>query len=367
MTKHDYKQNAYYLLYLIRCVLHNRKPAREKLDRMDLSGLFEVARAHSLTAMAAYALESAGIVEARFTEAKARAIRKVLLHDIERAEVFAEFEKSGIWYLPLKGIILKDYYPKIGMRQITDNDILFDSTRQADIRDIMLKCGFRVQSYNKSKHDVYFKDPVCNFQMHVSLFEPDRKSTLYNYFKDINRKLLKMAGTEYGRCFSDEDFYIKAHEYNHYSNSGTGIRNLVDTYIYIKKFGKALDWGYLSAEFDKLGMKDYEKETKVLSLDLFDSRHLNESEKKLLDYFIFSGTYGNTENMVSNSIANNNGSKLRHIFNRVFLPHSMAEKRYPVFYNHKVLLPLLPFYRVFKGLKNNRKKVINELKTVIKL
>jgi hypothetical protein len=58
MTKHDYKQNAYYLIYLIRCVLNNKIPAKTKLDKMDLSGVFAVAKAHSLTAIAAYALES---------------------------------------------------------------------------------------------------------------------------------------------------------------------------------------------------------------------------------------------------------------------------------------------------------------------
>ena len=76
MTKHDYKQNAYYMLYLIKCVLHNKIPAKEKLDKMDLSQLYEVASEHSLTAMTAYALESAGIYDEAFKQAKSKAIRK---------------------------------------------------------------------------------------------------------------------------------------------------------------------------------------------------------------------------------------------------------------------------------------------------
>ena len=68
MTKHDYKQNAYYLMYLIRCILNNSIPAKEKLGKMDLSGVFSVAKAHSLTAIAAYALESAGIYDKDFEE-----------------------------------------------------------------------------------------------------------------------------------------------------------------------------------------------------------------------------------------------------------------------------------------------------------
>ncbi len=364
MNKHDYKQNAYYLIYLIRCMLHNRIPAKEKLDRMDLSCVFAVAQAHSLTAIAAYALESAGIYDKDFEEAKARSIRKVLLHDIERADVFSEFEKAGIWYLPLKGIILKDYYPKIGMRQITDNDILIDSTRQSDIREIMLKCGFRVQSYDKSKHDVYLKDPVCNFQMHITLFEADGKSPLYNYFKDIDKRILKDPDSKFGRHFTDEDFYlyIKSHEYKHFSSGGTGLRNLVDTYLYLKSFNDKLDWSFLDAEFEKLQFADYEKNSRELSLDLFDGKKLSDPEKKLLDYYIFSGTFGNLENSIRNT-----GSKSRYVLERLFVPAESMEKRYPVFYRHRFFLPFLPFYRVFCGLKNNRKKIVSELKTLIKL
>lgn len=125
MTKHDYKQNAYYLMYLIRCILNKKTPAKEKLDKMDLSGVFKVAKGHSLTAIAAYALESAGIYDKDFEEEKNKAIRKTIILDAERENVLAELEKACIWYMPLKGILIKDLYPQIGMRQMADNDILF--------------------------------------------------------------------------------------------------------------------------------------------------------------------------------------------------------------------------------------------------
>ena len=98
LTKHNYKQNAYYLIYLIRCVLHNRIPAKEKLDKMDLSGVFAVAKAHSLAAIAAYALESAGIYDNAFEEAKNKAIRKNIILDAEREMSLKKWKKpeSGI-------------------------------------------------------------------------------------------------------------------------------------------------------------------------------------------------------------------------------------------------------------------------------
>ena len=75
MTKHNYKQNAYYMLYLIRCVLHNNIPSKEKLDKLNLSQLYEVAQAHSLTAITAYALETANLFDAQFKEVLTPAIK----------------------------------------------------------------------------------------------------------------------------------------------------------------------------------------------------------------------------------------------------------------------------------------------------
>ena len=131
----------------------------------------------------------------------------------------------------------------------------------------MLSCGFKIEQYDKSKHDVYFKEPVCNFQMHISLFEEDSKDILYNYFKEIDKRLVTNENSNFGRQFITEDFYlyIKAHEYKHYSNGGTGLRSLVDTYLYIKKYGKVIDWEYLGLELTKLGIYDYEKNVACLS------------------------------------------------------------------------------------------------------
>lgn len=267
--------------------------------------------------------------------------------------------------MPLKGIVLKDYYPEIGMRQMADNDFLIDKTRQSDIKDIMLSCGFKIEQYDKSKHDVYFKEPVCNFQMHISLFEIDPKEPLYCYFKDIDKRLVADRDSKFGRHFTNEDFYlyIKAHEYKHYSSSGTDLRNLVDTYVYISKFGDSLDRDYLASELTKLGISDYEKDSRELAMDLFNGKKLDEDEKKLLDYYIFSGTYGNIENNVNNAISRNNGSKFKYLLNRVFIPMKTVEKQYPVFYKYKFLLPLLPMYRFVR--KGNQNRIKTELKTLI--
>ena len=130
------------MISLVRCALDGSKPSPELLEQIDSEKLFQVCEAHILTACAAYALESAGVTDKKFTEAKNKAIRKNIIMDTERKKVLERLESEGIWHMPLKGAVLHDWYPKLGMRQMSDNDILFDPAARASVRQIMLDLGF---------------------------------------------------------------------------------------------------------------------------------------------------------------------------------------------------------------------------------
>lgn len=378
MTKHDYKQNAYYVIYLIRCVLHDKIPSKEKLDKMDLRQLFEVAKAHSLAAMTAYALESAGIYDPAFEEAKNKAIRKNILFDAERAKLFKILEEQKIWYMPLKGAVLKDIYPKTGMRQMADNDILFDMTRRNDVRKIMNDLGFKLKA-EREVVDEYLKEPIYNFEMHGELFMEYQVGDMADYYHGIKERILKDDNNNYGYHFSNEEFYLfmLAHEYKHYILSGTGIRSLVDTYVFLNKYSDTLDLTYVNSELEKMGITDYENKSRELSLKIFDGVALSDTEKLLLNSYIISNTYGSLENKVERGVRNNGGNafaKLKYAAKRLSIPFSpdtlrykTFEKTYPFFYKHKIFLPLLLIIRPVFFIVKERKKVFSELKTLIKL
>lgn len=379
MTKHDYKQNAYYLMYLIRCVLNNKTPAKEKLDKMDLSGVFAVAKGHSLTAIAAYALESAGIYDKDFEEEKNKAIRKTIILDAERENVLAELEKACIWYMPLKGILIKDLYPQIGMRQMADNDILFDKIRAEDVRTIMQSFGFKTKKFDSGNHDIYYKPPVCNFEMHTQLFSDLHQKVFYKYYYDVFQMLTKDSENGYGYHLSVEDFYIyiTAHNYKHFSGGGTGLRSLVDTYVYLNHYAGKLDMKYIENECEKLGISEYEKQSRELAMHLLGGVKLTAGEYKMFDYIIFSGTYGTIDNRVSNTIKkNSNGrfGKIKYIFQRLMVPVSEKNEKYrifascfPWFYKSKARLPLLFFYRIGSIFTSKRSRAKAEISALRKI
>ena len=370
MTDHDYKQSAYYLIYLIRCVLTGKQPAKQRLEKIDLNDLLYVAKEHSLSAICAYALNSAGIDDPAFEEEKNKAIRKNIILDAQRMQILARLEQEGIWYMPLKGVYLKDYYPMIGMRQMCDNDILFDKSFVDKTVEIMLSLGF-YNDHNDVGHDiVFFKEPVSNFEMHTELFGGGTVYQMNEVFEEIIRDhRIKDDDSEYGYHFSNEDFYLYliAHEYKHYILEGIGIRPLVDVYVFLKKFGDLLDREYIDSQLSRLGIADFERDNREIAMKLFSGEKLDEKQKKMLDYFIFCGAFGSFENRVRNRLRSSDNSKAKYVLSRLFIDDKFIKYNYPFFYKYKILIPFLPIYRVVKGFFKSRKRMFSEIRILKRL
>ena len=369
MEQAEFRKNAADMIYLTTCAINNEKPKQERIEKLNLPELFEVCQKHILTACVAYALESAGIKDSAFNQAKEKAIRKNILLDTERRTILRRLEEEKIWYMPLKGALLHNWYPKLGMRQMSDNDILCDGTKRAYIKELMLDMGFTCEHFGKNNDDAYFKPPVCNFEMHNELFTSASIGELHEYYDDVKNRLIKDDGNEYGYHFSDEDFYIYmiAHEYRHYTRGGTGVRSLVDTYVYLNKFNDSLDWSYLNTELEKLGIAVFERDNRELAMKVFSTQQLNEEDKKLLDYYVMSEIYGNMDNVIKNEIElRGNGTKLGYLRYRFFPPIKYLETSVPWVKKSKLLIPAAYIFRFFRGATSSRKAVTKEFKQLRK-
>ena len=357
------KQEALHLIQLASAVVNRTTCEIEDIHDVDLEALHHLSASHNLTALVDAALKTLGMDEGPFCGTLAISARRELLFDSERKIILARLEQAGIWYLPLKGIFLKEDYPGVGIREMSDNDILFDASRAEDVRSIMDALDFTCVSYDDDNVDDYQKPPVFHFEMHRSLFSGKAASfsRLSEYYKDVEQKLIPFSQWE--RRFSDEDFYIYtiAHEYSHFSTCGTGLRSLLDTYVYLLKHDGNLDWHYIDSETRKLGIRDFEEQNRHLALEVFSPRanlaSLSLEDEEFLDCFLRAGTYGSRENMVQ--IGVKKSGNLFYVLGRLFPPMSVIQASFPVFCKHKILLPFLPFYRLMHngGWRKARKEI----------
>ena len=383
------------MLYLITCALHNQTPDKDKVCGMDLAALYRCAKRHTLAAITYDALELLGSsigdgsralakddtvvsVLTKWKETRDKALRKNLMLDAARKKLFQYMDAEHIWYMPLKGAILKDLYPRQEMRQMADNDILFDAEYEAAVKDYFVREGYEVISYAKGNHDVYEKEPVYNFEMHTSLFGEAHNEIWAEYYKDIQSKLNK-SDNHFQYSFTDEDFYIYfiVHAFKHFDGCGTGIRYFVDSYVY--QNAKNLDWGYIEEELDKLGVLAFEKTFRSVSMKIFgkgeDVSQLSEEEYRMLCDSMFAGTYGNLQSGIGKKLHKIQGdedritknTKAKYIICRLFPPMSYYKAYYPFIYKTRIFIPFFVIFRIVRGVLQHWREMMREIRVVLKI
>lgn len=374
-----------HMIYLVSCILHDTVPDKKIVKALDLNALYKLSAAHSMTAIVCMALEAADafssaepIIIKKWTDAKNKAIRKNILLDAEREQIFHQMDEKGIWYLPLKGIILKDFYPKYGSRQMADNDILFDASHQIDVRNLMAERGYKIVSYGRGNHDVYEKLPIYNYEMHTSLIGKGQRNTWQDYYKNVKTRLISDGDGSCGYHFTDEDFYIyfMTHAYKHFETAGTGLRSLLDNYVYVWKKGSSLNWSYIEAELGKLEIAEFEQQSRTLAMKLFSAPvsfekiALTEKEQEILSVFMGSGTYGTLENQIKNSMKKiqtdrnkiNAEIKVRYCLKRLFPGMDWYKKNIPFCNRHKWAIPFYAVFRIIRSVFFRYKEIYAELR-----
>lgn len=386
MEKTNLRRCCSALMYIASCALSGTPP--KEAECLNPEGLCAMAAEHTLGALICHGLELAGAASMKAVSDKNLAIRKIMLFDVARAEILSALDKAGINYMVLKGVILKELYPSIGLRQMSDNDILISPRHRKDVRNIMSRLGYTVNSYGKGHHDVYIKEPVYNFEIHVNLFSISKKR-FYPYFKDALEKAMPLGDGSLGRKMTDEDFYIylKAHEYKHYVNSGIGLRTLIDTYIFLKAKSDTLNFDYVTAECEKIGMVEYELQTRALALKLFAPENAEELRKfaltgegvvfteeewEMLEFYATSGTYGRFSMTVEREMqeyeAQHKGgtAKLRYLLRRIFPDMDYYKESAPFVYKYKILIPFYCIGRLIRALLRQPRMIFSQLKSVLK-
>lgn len=379
------EQAALDMIYLCGCAIAEELPEESRIKTMDFEAVYSISKFHSVQVCAYEALKKSEEYKNRCSEELQKkwkldadqAVYRDIMFDMERETILAQLEEKGIWYMPLKGVLLKNYYPTPGMRFMADNDILFDPEYQKEVRGIMLGMGYKAESYNSGHEDMYIKAPFFNFEMHLMLFDYVFGDTMPEYYNDVKETLIKDSGNKFGYHFSDENFYIYflAHGYKHYEEAGgNGIRFLMDCYLYLKKHGSNFDWKYVNDELDKLQINDFAKMCKELSFLLFDNPYnftidsLVTEKKESLLYVLKSGTFGIEEHLIKNRYKRQEAqSKLKYLFRRIVPEKELIKTYYPFVYRHKWIIPFFLIYRFFRGIILKSGKIINELKTLKKV
>lgn len=283
-----------------------------------------------------------------------------LLQEQAAAVLFARLREEGIPFLPMKGIVMRPLYPAPELRVSCDVDVLYDKRHRRRLDALMRELGYACEASDPN-HDEYHKPPCIAVEMHRNLL-CDFK-TVDRYYSDIWSRLIPVEGCEYR--MSDEDFYIyqTVHTMKHFIGGGTGIRSVLDTFVYLQK-KPSLDRAYLERELDKLGLLSFHLQIERLSRAWFGGEELCEDLRPISEYILGSGTYGLATQKAANQSARTRGGRLGYLITRAFPPYRFMAEKHPSLRRLPILLPFFWLLRLTLALFGKREDAGRELRAL---
>lgn len=342
-----------------------REEERELFSKELLSEYYSLAKKHDLAHLVAVAIENNGLLDKpnpSLTNSVMAAVYRYEQQHHELERICELLEAEGIDFLPLKGSILRDYYPEGWMRTSSDIDILvkeadFERARTA----IVEKLGYRFEI--DSTHDVslFFGDNI-HLEIHHTLIEKGLVQKASELLADVWRYTRAKAGKRHHQELADEIFYLYhiAHAAKHVANGGCGIRPLVDLYILDRLDGA--DPEKRAAILQKGELEKFTAILQKINRIWFESEAHDDVTQKAERYILDGGVYGNTENALAIE-EQKKGGRVGYLLSLIFLPYHRLKRQYPILEKHRWLMPLMQVRRWFRLIFCGRiKPMMNRLK-----
>ena len=380
---------ANYVIHLLSCAINEKQPI-DPPKGISFDGLLKFSKEHQVYNIIFPLIEGSEHLTAEERQAwqmaKLVETAKMVQMNDERKQIYRELEKRGIRFMELKGLVIKNYYPRESMRQMSDNDLLYDAENCDAVYEIMKARGYKVESSTKNSDD-FTKPPYCMFEFHRELFfrgnqfNPNFSYVWGNAEKDPN------YNCKYNMSREDNYVYAVCHMYKHYITAGCGIRFLADTYLMVKKDGDVFDWNYINKKLTEFGIADFEKRARELALKLFDPENVFDmdtlsrdadgdsiSDRQFLVAFLAHGLYNDPtlwhsyllKQIYEKDDISVEKAKTKYFWRRVFPTKEKMVMDYKVLEKKPYLLPAYYIMRFFK-MAAHPKKFVGEAETVQKI
>ena len=314
-------------------------------------------------------------VMAALGERNAMGIANEAIQALEFEALIDEFEKRGIKNLPLKGCILKYFYPMPDYRQSGDIDILIAEEDFEKVPPLMKELGYVEDEFDEYEHHIAYRRPGVLIEIHKKLVEDHNRASRYltNVWDDVNVR----EGYSYSFEMSKEAMYtyIVAHMAKHIRQGGAGIRLVLDIWILLKLWNQYFDDEKLNVVLKEANLYEFNELAASLAKMWFGGEESNNKCVIALgEYVVDSGCYGTKENdkkirasTVSDSKISKILYKLKKFFRSVFLPVCSMREEYPILNRYRFLLPAMWVRRIIKLLSEGRSAVSKRLSASLEI
>lgn len=357
-----------YLVAAIRAMLR-QEPAPQLPDSLNLKELYKLSKKHCVENIVYYALEQLTIegeeeLLATWQRNRDGNIIKVMNQLTELDYLSAQFESMDVKHLPLKGPLLIDLYPQIDFRYLGDLDILVEEADLQKVADFIHAQGYVPIDEDYALHHQEYRKKLGAFALDLEIHSDlvGANTVYYKLYQKPWQKLSLEKVTDYRYQMNMDDFYLflLVHLAKHYYNSGTGIRSLMDIYVYLNAYRQELNFSYIDEQLEKVELKNFRQEVEDLTEAWFGEGEFSISLEQMAENFLNHGAYGDLNSLVDNrlnqSFKDGKGSKVSYALHRFFLPRLTMEGIYPILKKHPYLLPYFWCHRIISAILHPSKR-----------
>lgn len=276
-----------------------------------------------------------------------KAVRCDMLQDIELDAISEAFSNNGISHIPLKGSVVKKYYPLPDLRRSSDFDILIHDFDREKANAVLTNMGYDCESYKQIMDDSYRKDKT-HLELHVSLVSPQASS--FEFLSKVWEYVEEENDFRYAMKSEFLYVYLLAHLHRHLMGGGGGIKLISDFWILQNSI--ELDPELIETFAKMANLSNLNHCTTELVNKWFGDKACNSEQALIIEQLILgSGAYGNYETAMKMKFSNQNSSRVMNFIKLAFPPTSYLKIRYPILENYPYLLPLMWIMRFldFKG------------------
>lgn len=368
---------------VIDCIKYEICGQKEKIVLPEVSARFlievyKLSKAHDVAHLVGDSLNKSGVFEnlsADIDENERAAIAKVKEKfdeqiftavyryeniNYELEQICKTLEEAKIPFIPLKGSVIRKYYPEPWMRTSCDIDI-FVKEKDADNAAEYLQTQLQYGVDRKGQHDVsMFTASNVHVELHFKLLDSD--------FKQVKDLIDVWSGDEISLLSDSEyqmskELFLLYHIYHmakHFVHGGCGIKPFIDLWIIKNKVG--FDEEKTQKMLQESGLLAFfERSTDLVNV-WFEGKEHSEITQEMEDYILQGGVYGTLKQNLAMS-QNKKGGKFRHLMSRIFLSYKDMAIYYP---SLKKCPILFPFYQVRRWCRilfcGGRKAAMNEIK-----
>lgn len=319
-----------------------------------LPELFDLSDAHDLSHLLGQALSDLGLlgedeISRKFQKRALQAVYRYSKQNCEYERICAVLEEEQIPYIPLKGAVMRKFYPEGWMRSSGDIDIL---VKPADVEAaaaaLEKKAGYtrgKKAAYDLVMHS---ESGVC-LELHFDTMEESRADSIRRVLADLWEQAAPEKPGASCYVLKDELFYFYhiAHMVRHFEAGGCGVRPFLDIW-----FLNGIAQRNVAAREELLregGLLTFAWCAEKLTHVWMDAQKMDETSELLEQYVLRGGVYGSVGNFVAVN-QSKTGGKTKFLLSKVFLPYETMRQWYPLAKKSKWLLPVAYIQRVAKHL-----------------